>query len=395
MRVKVRGRVLRASFFMAVTLLLAGLAGHGLLVVAAGGIATVYSDPSELYVPAEATQIKAASLEGDRLLVTISGAGESGVVESVVEGQLRDRSGVLLFPTPHLAHSASVELRVVDGHLLGASVPFHSAESPTLNYWVGGMLDDEHADDLSGARAELDSLLADTSGLDDLDRLQRLFDHLQERLAGHWGDPPIDSRGKPGLELMRAAQQGLLGVDCTPSSMILAAYANLAGIPTRLVVLMGERGDLHVGRHTMTESWIAKEQRWVASDMVNGIRLYRSASGRPLGVMECIEAWNLAGEAGLRAETTESAKRDPYWAARSYFLRDSDLIYPRPLHRSRSALQKFWVSMWHPKDAWAWDSHELRVRAMLHGLARLSVVAGAFGIACSLALIWRSRRRAR
>lgn len=376
--------VLRVSWLAFLTFGCLGAVGGVIqlaLVFAHGGVAATYWDPQRIYVPREATRIVQANLEADTLRLVISSA-DPATAEAEVDLQIPSGSASLAIPLPtadaRLATSTAT-ITLFDGVFGGASIPFVSdADAVPLSHWTAGMLGREASLDIARAKRELESLALESepSGLK---RLTRIYDFLQGELDGHWGNPAAFASSTPGLRLLDLVRASGTGVDCHPSSVILAAYATLGGIPTRVVSLMGEQGGLPVGRHTITESWLSDQQRWVMSDMMNGVHFFESPAGDPVNILEAIELWNTAGRAGLSASLVDRAAEDPYFVPRHYFSRSVLIYFVRPVHYLGSSVEKLWATVWQPKASWTYNSSELRTLTLVHAASRMILFSSVIG----------------
>ncbi len=394
-------RLWLAPALVCLVLLAAGLILHGYLIAGAGGVATYYVDLPQLYVPAEAVKVVDARRRSDTMEMRVVGADSFGgrIKSLVVEVPLREGRHDYVAHLDGLVATSTIGFRLnVDGPstlLLDSSVPVvsHDGQYP-LSFWTRGMLEREGNEDVVRAKGELDEVFSGLDGPSELQRVRALADFVYAEIGSAWGAPDDRIARAPGLAALELVRSNQAELDCGPSSKIYAAYATLAGIPTRLVALMGDVGDVSLSRHTVAESWLSDRQQWVMVDLVSGVRFFTSSRGDPLDLQDVTTLWSLGNRHGLNPSMVEGFKgTDPFFVLRDYFSEDVRFFYLRPIHYLGSRWEKVWASLVQPKLAYALDSTALRGRTRLWTLAGL--LLGMAALSLMTAFLVGTARRAR
>jgi hypothetical protein len=149
---------------------------------------------------------------------------------------------------------------------------------------------------------------------DDLERIERLASHLLRELDRHRGHPSPSARLVDGLGQYEMALAGETKVYCANLAEIYAAFANLAGIPTRVVDVRGEIGDARLGAHTFAESYLQPPGEWAYVDLQLEVLHVRSAGGRPLNGAQLLQLRDADAEADLEATVFREGRivREPF-----------------------------------------------------------------------------------
>lgn len=389
----------RGLLIGAMVLLALGWIGHGLNVVGSGGVPARPVGQTTLYVPDERVKIIDAHLEDRRLTLTLRGLRtDDSIGQESVSLDLGPDLATYVVEIPDFANTQSISLELADGVdgplLVSSSVPIvGDTEILDLAFWTEGLLDREDEESLSRARVELSAALEGTESTTDLERVAALADWAYAEIGGAWGDPSPAARQMTGLQLMDAARRGEEELNCGPASKVFASYAVLAGIPTRLVALMGDRGDIPIARHTVAEAWLEDEGRWVVVDLVSGVRYYESLQQEPLNMQEVLDVWDVSGEAGLNPIlVTGSEPTDPYFALRRHVSPEVLFFYQRPVHHLGAPYEKLMAAVLSPKLARSRNPSRLR------GLEALRLFSNAALLLSGFLLVWwglglRQRKR--
>jgi hypothetical protein len=177
------------------------------------------------------------------------------------------------------------------------------------------------ADAYSPEEREMASKVLDAAGLDQastgLERIDRLASFLLRRLEAHRGRPSPNARLADGIQQYEMALAGETKVQCANFAEIYAAFANLAGIPTRVVDVRGEIGDVHLGDHTFNESYV--QDGWMYVDLQLEVLHVASAGQHPVNGAQLLHVHDAGGEAGLEATVHRKGQiiRIPYAEARA------------------------------------------------------------------------------
>jgi hypothetical protein len=313
----------------------------------------------------EATKLVDARRETDRLVLEFEGlrgsfrtATEPGTVHRWSTSlTLEPGYADYVLSRPDGAKTSSISLQLYSDPrnttLVSSSVPLeHEGDHVSLSRWTAGTLARESNVDLARAREEIRALFQSESEVSDLERVGMLADHVYREIGDAWGTPNAAVAKAPGLAALRLAREGRGELDCGPSSSVFAAYASLAGLPARLVAIMGDFGSLALARHTVAEVWLADREQWVMVDLVSGIRFFTSTNNHPLSALEAHAQWVLTREAGLRPSLVTGAQiEDPYFSMKTHFSEDAVFMYPQPAHHSATKLEKLWTALTSPKLA--------------------------------------------
>ena len=139
----------------------------------------------------------------------------------------------------------------------------------------------EHFDaqEVAQAREILSGMSPQPHYESDLHKAQHIAATLHQSLFPHRGFPKPLMQNLSGWGQYSAALAGKSGVYCGNHSEIYAFFANVAGIPTRIVDVSGRLGGANLGAHTFNESYIKELGRWVYIDLQIGSAGIRNASG--------------------------------------------------------------------------------------------------------------------
>jgi hypothetical protein len=130
------------------------------------------------------------------------------------------------------------------------------------------------------------------------ERVALLAAMLHANLEPHRGSPAPYMARLNGFEQYQEAMGGGSKIYCANHAEIFAFMANAAGLPTRLVDVAGQVGDVAVGAHSFVETYIGEESRWIYVDLQLGIAGVKDAGGLQLSAAELLER--------IRRGTTES-----------------------------------------------------------------------------------------
>ncbi len=132
--------------------------------------------------------------------------------------------------------------------------------------------------------------------------------YLQNQLDPHRGEPRPLMHSLNGLDQYAAATRGRSNVYCANYSEIFAYFANVAGLPTRLVDVRGRYDGISLGAHTFNEVFIADLDQWIYIDLQLKTAGIRDASGHYLSAMEVIRRLHYDSTEGLVVRALEQGK---------------------------------------------------------------------------------------
>lgn len=96
------------------------------------------------------------------------------------------------------------------------------------------------------------------------------------------GSPPAYLNTITPWSVFRDASEKGVGCFCRQWSLVYGYLANVVGIPTRNLFTGGAMGDVDMGSHAFSESYIAEEARWAYVDPTNDIAYVTDQSGNVL-----------------------------------------------------------------------------------------------------------------
>lgn len=375
----------RALLATAATCLASGAAIHAWIYTTEPGVGLTFTDPIALERPDEAPRITQASQSDDEIVFTIRGSSGGQITDVAVTV---DSKAVESEVATQFDAAAVVHISAYDSCFYGASIPFHTGHLWPVAYWTEGFLSHESASDIAAAQAEIQAIPELAAANTSQAKIEAIYRHIRKALLPHWGDPPDWLANTPGLAAMRAVRSQNLEVDCGASSNILAAYSNLAGVPTRVICLMGQRGDLDIGRHTLTEHWDRDACRWVMTDMVNGVLRIDSAARKGESLHRAQRLWRTLGAQGITPIIETSRPQDPWICPKRYFLPESTAIYLRPSDLFGGSMFKAAQTLLGGKHAWSSNGRSIRIRHASRLAGTFLMVASLIAVAAAL---WRRR----
>lgn len=119
-------------------------------------------------------------------------------------------------------------------------------------------------------------------------KIRKIASALHRDLYPHRGVPRAYMRRLNGFRQYQEALAGRSEVYCANHAEIFAFFANLAGVPTRIVDVAGEVDGLALGAHSFTESYDAETGRWRYVDLQLSILGILDESGGYLNAADLI-----------------------------------------------------------------------------------------------------------
>lgn len=180
---------------------------------------------------------------------------------------------------------------------------------------------------------------------------------------------------------------------CSQHAKIYGFFANLAGLPTRLISLAGRIDNVITTGHAFAESYLADSGTWAKVDTSLNKLLVLNSAGRPLNsaeVYQAIVAGHLEGLT-VRALREGIIVSEPYAdgaaADAFYFTPGANLVYHPARARTQSALAGY---LFQPEYTYSLDA------SLQGGLyARRRVLFALWALSAILAVgaaVGRSRR---
>lgn len=282
--------------------------------------------------------------------------------------------------------------------LVSADIPVGRFDRRPLSFWTPDYRDLDPAD-----LAEAKRLVRDEAGLssedDERGRIEELGAWLITRWAGYGGTPDdaIEAERSP-LRVFQRVVEGRGRIWCSQHAKIYCFFANLAGLPTRLVSLSGRIDDVITTGHAFAETFLASLGRWVKVDVSLNKLLILNAAGRPLDSAEVYQAIIAGHLDGLTVRTLRDGVvvSEPYadgsGADASYYTPGANLVYHPAGARTQGAFSRY---LFRPEYAYSLDgSLQKRVYARRRAVFAVWAASVAFLAAVAIAAKRRKTRKA-
>jgi hypothetical protein len=118
-------------------------------------------------------------------------------------------------------------------------------------------------------------------------RMEKLAHFLKGKLANTGGVPKDDERWMNPLLLYKEMVAGTGKGWCTQNAQLWVFWANRAGIPTRFVfVARTEDNTIVYNGHSFAESYVKEFNRWVCTDIQDGVLSVLDKNGLPLNAAD-------------------------------------------------------------------------------------------------------------
>jgi hypothetical protein len=277
--------------------------------------------------------------------------------------------------------------------LVSADIPVGRFARRPLAFWAGDYGDLDPSDITEAKR-----LLRDEAGITPGDGDIVKIEKLAAWLIGAWSagrgtpDDAIEAERSP-LRVFQRVAAGRGKIWCSQHAKIYGFFANLAGLPTRLISLAGRIDNVITTGHAFAESYLADSGTWAKVDTSLNKLLVLNSAGRPLNsaeVYQAIVAGHLEGLT-VRALSEGVIVSEPYTDGDGgdafYFTPGANLVYHPARARTQSALAGY---LFQPEYAYSLD-------ASLQGghYARRRVLFALWALSAILAVgawVGRSRR---
>lgn len=138
-----------------------------------------------------------------------------------------------------------------------------------------------------------------------LERIAKIAAFLEHQLNSRRGAPGPQMNSLNGIDQYTEALEGRSKVYCANHAEIFAYFANVAGLPTRLIDVRGAFDDISLGAHTFNEVYVADLNQWIYIDLQTKTVGIRDASGQYLSAAELIRRLHFDSTAGLVVRALE------------------------------------------------------------------------------------------
>ncbi len=256
--------------------------------------------------------------------------------------------------------------------LVSADVPVGRFARRPLSFWAADYRDLEPAD-LEEARRLIRAEAGIAPAENEVSKIEKLAAWLIARWTGQAGTPDdaIEAERSP-LRIFQRVVAGRGKIWCSQQAKIYCFFANLAGLPTRLVSLAGRVDDVITTGHAFAETFLAATGTWAKVDTSLNKLLVLNSSGRPLDSAEVYLAIVSGHLEGLTVRTFRDGAvvSEPYAdgsiADAYYYTPGANLVYHPARSRTQGALARYFF--W-PEYAFSLDGAlQKRVYALRRAL---------------------------
>jgi hypothetical protein len=225
--------------------------------------------------------------------------------------------------------------------IVSASIPMGKFPRRPLSFWSDPYDDIDPAD-----REEAKRILKEEIGLLDSDAAAAKIEKIACWLITKWkdgGGTPSDAieKERSPLRILKMVLNGEGKIWCSQHALIYHFFANMAGLPTRLISLAGRIDTVITTGHAFTETFISELGVWAKVDPSLNKLLMLNAEGRPLGsaeVYNAIVSENisvLTARACREGETVSIPYAEVSGDDGLYYSPGAHLVYRRPGSRGR------------------------------------------------------------
>ncbi len=243
--------------------------------------------------------------------------------------------------------------------LVSADIPVGRFARRPLAFWAGDYGDLDPAD-----IAEAKRLIRDEAGVAPTDGEIVKIEKLAAWLIGAWSagrgtpDDAIEAERSP-LRVFQRVAAGRGKIWCSQHAKIYCFFANLAGLPTRLISLAGRIDNVITTGHAFAESFLSDSGTWAKVDTSLNKLLVLNSAGRPLDSAEVYQAVVAGHLEGLTIRTVRDGTvvTEPYAdraeADALYYTPGANLVYHPARARTQSALAGY---LFQPEYAYSLDA---------------------------------------
>jgi hypothetical protein len=279
--------------------------------------------------------------------------------------------------------------------LVSASIPVGKHKRYPLAFWASAYADIDPAD-----RDEAKRILGEEIGVGDADdtvaKIEKIGCWLITKWQGCSGTPSdsIEKERSP-LKIFQKVVSGQGKIWCSQHALIYHFFANMAGMPTRLVSLAGRVDNVITTGHAFAETFIPEQGIWAKVDTSLNKLLILNPEGKPLNCADFYHAVLSGNIQALTARTcldgaivskpySEGMGADSY-----YYSYGSHLVFRPARSRSQGKIIKY---LFQPDLAYSLDASQLyRVYWLRRGLFLVGVIV----LILWVAALWRYFKRRR
>jgi len=247
--------------------------------------------------------------------------------------------------------------------IVSASIPMGKFPRRPLSFWSDPY---DYID--TSDREEAKRILRKEIGLLDTDATPARIEKIACWLITRWKDcagTPSDAieKERSPLRILNMVLNGEGKIWCSQHALIYHFFANMAGLPTRLISLAGRVDTVITTGHAFTETFIPELGIWAKVDPSLNKLLVLNDEGRPLGSADVYNAIVSGNISGLTARTFREGEvvSIPYAEVSGddslYYSPGAHLVFRLTGSRARGWLTHY---LFKPDPAYSLDASALR-----------------------------------
>lgn len=267
--------------------------------------------------------------------------------------------------------------------MVSSSIPVGTFARRPLSYWAS-RFDDLDPADLEEARRIIKNEIGVMESDGTAAKIEKLGCWLITQWKGGSGTPSDQiEKEKSPLRIFKMVLNGQGRIWCSQHALIYHFFANMAGMPSRLVSLAGRVDNVITTGHAFAETFIPEQGGWAKVDLSTNNMLILNPEGRALAsadVYNAIVTGNIEGLTARRCQDgapasvpyTEVKDTDSY-----YYTPGSNLVFKPGRERPQSRLARYLI-----RPDWAYS---LDLSALQRTYTKRRVL---FLGTCGIAALW-------
>lgn len=378
------------------------------------------ADYATVYSCSDAPHIRTVVLKDGILHLDIGGScDDESFCEGLSSREKRGSGGWIHFPVQEgrhvyrvTAHDDKTEIRLdatyhtskaymaagkVEGdrvHIYECSVPIGQRVLYSISDWTGGYEEEINPQERTRALAMLDAYGFDM-GQSARSKVQNLVSFLMDHVCESFGTPSDNgAEALNGLSVFFSVLDSGNKVWCSNLASMYCAFANLVGLPSRQVTVVGAEKNVGFTGHTFAETYIREEQSWAMVDLTAHRALVVDPSDHVVNSSQLLNSLQVLQDLPFTAYVYESGGivARPYSAHnhldKNYFGPNSSLLFFKQASSS-AFLRRAWTYLAYPKLLLS--SNPTRI-VRLYRIWRSAQIGLLFSI---VAVVWFSARHRR
>ncbi|OGD19746.1 MAG: hypothetical protein A2W03_13510 [Candidatus Aminicenantes bacterium RBG_16_63_16] len=267
--------------------------------------------------------------------------------------------------------------------LVSASIPVGKFARHPLAFWAS-----DYADIDTANREEAKRMIREDMGVADSDptmtKIEKIGCWLVTRYKGCAGTPSdLIEKTKSPLRILKMVLAGEGKIWCSQHALIYHFFANMAGLPTRLLSLAGRIDTVITTGHAFAETFIPELGAWAKVDVSLNKLFMLNPEGKPLGSADVYNAINSGNIQALTVRVCRdgAAVSEPYAGANDtdsyYYSYGAHLVYRPGRARTQSQVVRY---IFKPDLAYSLDASTL---GRVYDLRR-----AVFAVWALIAILW-------